>query len=257
MSLIKHNIKLLVDLENVVIILVCILQVIDEMIKLIQLQRQVIGDELKKAKLKAKREDMKLLIEEMSRLSQLNDKLQFAEESVDRLQIVLREQESNDTYLDLSQHLSGAKEEVSKLKVDNDTNAVEVKENQKALDSMEDLKSERKKALKQLEYDVNVIEKEGRKLAKEYQKVMEIKIDDLGLDQEDIEASDEEIYTLLNRSSTSGHSSELETVSSPPVMISSISKDHEENNENNSDTGLSSLHTSSDEGGTCEVGTLV
>merc|ERR1711894_523206 len=188
-----------------------------------------IGDELKKAKLKAKREDMKLL----------------------------REQESNDTYLDLSQHLSGAKEEVSKLKVDNDTNAVEVKENQKALDSMEDLKSERKKALKQLEYDVNVIEKEGRKLAKEYQKVMEIKIDDLGLDQEDIEASDEEIYTLLNRSSTSGHSSELETVSSPPVMISSISKDHEENNENNSDTGLSSLHTSSDEGGTCEVGTLV
>ena len=144
-------------------------------------------------------------------------------------------------------------------KVDNDTNAVEVKENQKALDSMEDLKSERKKALKQLEYDVNVIEKEGRKLAKEYQKVMEIKIDDLGpiLDQEDIEASDEEIYTLLNRSSTSGHSSELETVSSPP-MISSISKDiHEENNENNSDTGLSSLHTSSDEGGTCEVGTLV
>jgi len=232
-------------------------EVIDEMIKLIQLQRQVIGDELKKAKLKAKREDMKLLIEEMSRLSQLNDKLQFAEESVDRLQIVLREQESNDTYLDLSQHLSGAKEEVSKLKVDNDTNAVEVKENQKALDSMEDLKSERKKALKQLEYDVNVIEKEGRKLAKEYQKVMEIKIDDLGLDQEDIEASDEEIYTLLNRSSTSGHSSELETVSSPPVMISSISKDHEENNENNSDTGLSSLHTSSDEGGTCEVGTLV
>ena len=250
-----HNIKLLVDLKKC-----CnniILQVIDEMIKLIQLQRQVIGDELKKAKLKAKREDMKLLIEEMSRLSQLNDKLQFAEESVDRLQIVLREQESNDTYLDLSQHLSGAKEEVSKLKVDNDTNAVEVKENQKALDSMEDLKSERKKALKQLEYDVNVIEKEGRKLAKEYQKVMEIKIDDLGLDQEDIEASDEEIYTLLNRSSTSGHSSELDTVSSPPVMISSISKDHEENNENNSDTGLSSLHTSSDEGGTCEVGTLV
>ena len=227
------------------------------MIKLIQLQRQVIGDELKKAKLKAKREDMKLLIEEMSRLSQLNDKLQFAEESVDRLQIVLREQQIPN--LDLSPHLSGAKEEVSKLKVDNDTNAVEVKENQKALDSMEDLKSERKKALKQLEYDVNVIEKEGRKLAKEYQKVMEIKIDDLGpiLDQEDIEASDEEIYTLLNRSSTSGHSSELETVSSPPI-ISSISKDiHEENNENNSDTGLSSLHTSSDEGGTCEVGTLV
>merc|ERR550532_197795 len=126
-------------------------EVIDEMIKLIQLQRQVIGDELKKAKLKAKREDMKLLIEEMSRLSQLNDKLQFAEESVDRLQIVLREQESNDTYLDMSQHLSGAKEEVSKLKVDNDTNAVEVKENQKALDSMEDLKSERKKALDSME----------------------------------------------------------------------------------------------------------
>ena len=227
------------------------------MIKLIQLQRQVIGDELKKAKIKAKREDMKTLIEEMSRLTQLNDKLQFAEESVDRLQIAVKRQSSNE--IDLSEHLSGAKEEVSKLKIDNDQNAIEVKENQKALDSMEDLKLERKKALKQLEYDVNVIEKEGRKLAKEYQKVLEIKIQ-VEVEHEhepmlDMEEEDEEIYTLLNRSSTSGHSSEDST----EVVLDNltVAKDVEDQkDENNSDTGLSSLHTSSDEG-VCEVGTLV
>ena len=61
---------------------------------------------------------------------------------------------------------------------------------------MEELKKERKLALKRLEYDVNVIEKEGRKLAKEYEKVLQINLDDL----EESEEDEEEIYALLNES---------------------------------------------------------
>ena len=72
-----------------------------------------------------------------------------------------------------------AKDEVSRLRSANDKAALEVKDNQKALDAMEQSKAERKQALKRLEYDVNVIEKEGRKLAKEYEKVLNINLDDI------------------------------------------------------------------------------
>ena len=45
-------------------------------------------------------------------------------------------------------HLACAKTEVSKLRSANDLAAVEVKDNQKALDKMEEAKAERKLALK-------------------------------------------------------------------------------------------------------------
>ena len=79
----------------------------------------------------------------------------------------------------ISDHLACAKDEVSRLRSANDKAALEVKDNQKALDAMEQSKAERKQALKRLEYDVNVIEKEGRKLAKEYEKVLNINLDDI------------------------------------------------------------------------------
>merc|ERR1711976_648083 len=98
------------------------------------------------------------------------------------------------------------------------------------------------------------------------------------------ETEEEEIYTLLNSSSTSsyssskqeiiemnsttsGHSStdhcvqELIAKESPidvkNVNVGSSTNSHQQvDHENNSDTGLSSLHTSSDDG-IYEVGTLV
>ena len=138
--------------------------------------------------------------------------------------------------------------------------------------------------LSRLEYDVNVIEKEGRKLAKEYEKVLSINIEDIieqecstTIDQkepsEEPSENEEEIYALLNSSVTSSNKTE-ENVStssgnssadhsSVQDIISKDSSPMEEKNVNstnqdgnNSDTGLSSLHTSSDEG-TYEVGTLV
>merc|ERR1712141_254406 len=85
---------------------------------------------------------------------------------------------SDDQHL-ISDHLACAKDEVSRLRSANDKAALEVKDNQKALDAMEQSKAERKQALKRLEYDVNVIEKEGRKLAKEYEKVLNINLDEI------------------------------------------------------------------------------
>ena len=123
-----------------------------------------------------------------------------------------------------------------------------------------------------------MIEKEGRKLAKEYEKVLSINIEDIveqeinNVDQKEPSEpseNEEEIYALLNSSvsissnktdqenvsTTSGNSSEDH--SSVQDIISKESPIDEKNvNENNSDTGLSSLHTSSDEG-SYEVGTLV
>ena len=149
---------------------------IEEMMKIIEMQRAVISEELMKAKKKAqkaKNDEIKVILDEMLKLSQLNDKLQFAEESVDRLEIALKQLKKKSSLPnhvdphgnDISQcvdplitdHLACAKDEVSRLRSANDQAALEVKDNQKALDAMEQSKSERKQALKRLEYDVNVI----------------------------------------------------------------------------------------------------
>merc|ERR1719225_2551618 len=236
-----------------------------------------------------KENKVKQIMDEMMKLSHLNEKLQFAEESVDRLEIAVKQQlhsESPTAQAEdklIHNHLACAKTEVSKLRSANDQAAVEVKDNQKALDKMEEAKAERKLALKRLEYDVNVIEKEGRKLAKEYEKVLSINIEDI-IEQEinnveqkepsEPSENEEEIYALLNssvtssnktdqenNSTTSGHSCEHSSVQDTiskesPIDEKNINSTNHQDHENNSDTGLSSLHTSSDEG-SYEVGTLV
>ena len=220
---------------------------IEEMMKIIEMQRAVISEELMKAKRKAqkaKSEELKVILDEMLKLAQLNDKLQFAEESVDRLEIALKQMKQKSSHHQnghpnaeqgqdplITDHLACAKDEVSRLRSANDQAALEVKDNQKALDAMEQSKAERKQALKRLEYDVNVIEKEGRKLAKEYEKVLSINLDHVikieqvikgdqaemkkettieDTTEEDAEETEEEeIYTLLNSSSTSSYSSKF------------------------------------------------
>lgn len=173
--------------------------------------------------------------------------------------------------------------------------------------------------MKALEYDVNVIEKEGRKLAKELDKVMNIRIEgiftnsksnsepspsseteDTGNDSVEIETeldvlatdsgnlstekclSGQSSFDPAGRtsvtgtpeSSSSGNSSGSSSEKSvrfcldPPLTSSSstsgrcgkssgkMRESSGDNVDNNSDTGLSSLHSSSDEG-TYEIGTLV
>merc|ERR1711997_740571 len=174
---------------------------------------------------KIRKEKVKQIMDEMTNLSHLNEKLQFAEESVDRLEIAVKQQlhtesgngngQAEDNLI--HNHLACAKTEVSRLRSANDDAAIEVKDNQKALDKMEEAKAERKLALKRLEYDVNVIEKEGRKLAKEYEKVLSINIEDIveqeinNVDQKEPSEpseNEEEIYALLNSSVTSSNKTE-------------------------------------------------
>ena len=178
-------------------------------------------------------------------------------------------------------------------------------------------------ALKALEYDVNVIEKEGRKLAKELDKVMNIKIENIfgsrldgpspilpipNSETDDPDPANEstEIETELDvlaadsgnldsgkgilsgessfdpaartsitgtpESSSSGNSSGSSSEKSvrfcldPPVTSTSSTsrygkspgkvRESSGDGDNNSDTGLSSLHSSSDEGN-YDMGTLV
>ena len=171
------------------------------MMKIIEIQRKVISEELMKAKKKAKKstaspksttaspkatataspvtsspsisvhppqpvnnersekirkEKVKQIMDEMTNLSHLNEKLQFAEESVDRLEIAVKQQLHTESGHGNGQaegnlihnHLACAKTEVSRLRSANDHAAVEVKDNQKALDKMEEAKAERKLALK-------------------------------------------------------------------------------------------------------------
>ena len=175
-------------------------------------------------------------------------------------------------------------------------------------------------ALKHLEYDVNVIEKEGRKLAKELDKVLNIRIETIFRNDPDqillLDDVPDEIESELNvlteqtevgvrqetgklslssgqssfdpsgrtsatgtpESSSSGNSSgssseksvrfcldrrKLEPMTSSSGRCSGKSPGKIRENsggggdaDTNSDTGLSSLHSSSDEG-TYEIGTLV
>ena len=71
----------------------------------------------------------------------------------------------------------------------------EVERNRGLLEDQEAAFRAKREAVKRLEYDVNVIEKEGRKLHKEYEKVMRIEIpnEEKGGTMRD----EQEIYTEL------------------------------------------------------------
>ena len=70
----------------------------------------------------------------------------------------------------------------------------EVERNRGLLEDQEAAFRAKREAVKRLEYDVNVIEKEGRKLHKEYEKVMRIEIPD---EEKGAMRDEQEIYTEL------------------------------------------------------------
>ena len=72
----------------------------------------------------------------------------------------------------------------------------EVERNRGLLEDQEAAFRAKREAVKRLEYDVNVIEKEGRKLHKEYEKVMKIEIPPEGAASDGLR-DEQEIYTEL------------------------------------------------------------
>jgi hypothetical protein len=79
----------------------------------------------------------------------------------------------------------------------------DIARNKELLDGLESNFKEKREAVKRLEYDVNVIEKEGRKLHKEYEKVMKIAIPSADDDDADTlvatEDEQEVIYSELKQ----------------------------------------------------------
>ena len=69
----------------------------------------------------------------------------------------------------------------------------EVERNRGLLEDQEAAFRAKREAVKRLEYDVNVIEKEGRKLHKEWEKVMRIEIPE----EKGAMRDEQEIYTEL------------------------------------------------------------
>ena len=128
----------------------------------------------------------------------------------------------------ISDHLACAKDEVSRLRSANDKAALEVKDNQKALDAMEQSKAERKQALKRLEYDVNVIEKEGRKLAKEYEKVLNINLDEILDDPKAAKTVQESDKNKNNSSTTTSIMEEQVLVKKETIAATTETEDYEE-----------------------------
>ena len=88
---------------------------------------------------------------------------------------------------------------------------------------------ERKQALKRLEYDVNVIEKEGRKLAKEYEKVLSINLDEI-LDDPKAAKTVQEDNTKKNHnnSSTTSIMEETVLVKKETIAATTETEDYEE-----------------------------
>ena len=72
--------------------------------------------------------------------------------------------------------IESAKEELALLRESNNRSSKEIEENAASIAGLEEDFVQRKARLKHLEYDVNVIEKEGRKLARELEKVRRIQI---------------------------------------------------------------------------------
>ena len=152
---------------------------------------------------------LKTIHTELTKLVQMNDKLTFAEDSVDRLKIAIRQvqdqtQHDTDT-LDTSghlpdapnlsmsakeaeEHIACAKEQLERLKVANDDASKVIEKNKGSIEDIDKKVKAGKATLKHLEYDVNVIEKESRKLNKELEKVLKIEI---GADKDNLNCNSE------------------------------------------------------------------
>ena len=158
------------------------------------------GIESNEAEIRFKRDKLilKTIHTELTKLVQMNDRLAFAEDSVDRLKIAIRQvqdqkpQDSepidterpvvNAPNLSMSakeaeEHIACAKEQLERLKVANDDASKLIEKNRGSIEDIDKKVKEGKATLKHLEYDVNVIEKESRKLNKELEKVLKIEID--------------------------------------------------------------------------------
>ena len=202
----------------------------------------------------------------------------------------MRSSQQQDNLIDTNEaerEIARSTQEIAKLRESNNDFSKIIEKNKESISEMDARFIDRKSVLKHLEYDVNVIEKEGRKLAKELNKVMQIDLAGFSDEPNDLTLNDSTDSTSLpdifqksldidttiesvkpgspaeSGASSSGNSSELRNSQSTPDLpiltdpqSRKIRMFKGDNDAENSDTGLSSLHSSSDEAAT-DFGTLV
>ena len=261
---------------------------------------------------------------ELARVHAMNEELQNVETKLHILTsnyLQMRRASSNHEQVSAKarDQLRFTENALSQLRMSNDKAMGDITKNKELLGSMEASYKAKKEAIKQLEYDVNVIEKEGRKLTKEFDKVMSIRIPEIKDGDPDCSGFEDSqvIYSELKElqlecgnissmdlsmsmcdpdsSNQDCHTRRIVTTASPEGSTSGVSSGTEDGagnsmeskttttssknklcvsdnrmvvglknggggkhlqEDSNSDTGLSSLHSSSDEG-SFEFGTLV
>lgn len=253
------------------------------------------------------------LLVELEKLFHINSQLEMHEQDISTLIKDIGHQMDSGAYASLqqvSQKMFLSRRELQEVMDVNERSNNELEQIRIELAAVEHMTEERRNVVKQLEYDVNVIEKEGRRLHKEYEKVMNIDID--AVTKKEAEEDNNVYYELkeLNMkakslldgrssggsirvadtaspgsSSSSGNSSFSEKsvrfneqdidgavraskggfkfatksakfTKSILKPIESLMRTTNDDGDSNSDTGLSSLHSSTDEG-SYEMGTLV
>ena len=179
---------------------------------------------------------LKTIHSELTKLVQMNDRLAFAEDSVDRLKIAIRQVQDQDMLdterqcnsapnLSMSaeeaeEHIACAKEQLERLKVANDDASKAIEKNKGSIEDIDKKVKAGKATVKNLEYDVNVIEKESRKLNKELEKVLKLEIGEEGDDH-----SSETILDDEKKYSSGGVKSEDIAVLSESLDISVCTED--------------------------------
>ncbi len=128
-------------------------------------------------------ERTRALVEELVRLVAVNEELQAEEtkchilgSNLQQLRVATVTPDKGGKQQQEQEQLRRARGAVAVLKAQNERAEGDIGANSGALDSLRLRCADGRDAVKRLEYDVNVVEKECRKLGKEYQKVLSIQI---------------------------------------------------------------------------------
>ena len=109
------------------------------------------------------------------------------------------------------------------MKQQNDVSQTDISANSEVMFKLDQEFSQKKELIKRLEYDVNVIEKEGRKMGKEYEKVLKLEIPET-LPEVSIESIYSELKELrIVSHETVNDTSRLLTTGSPEGSTSGVS----------------------------------
>jgi chromosome segregation ATPase len=230
----------------------------------------------------ANRAETEALVADLLRLHSLNQELHAMETRAQVLSANLLQLQPTPPATEVDS--DGVERRVATMRALNASAGEDVDRQQKELADLHESLSARRASARQLEYDVNVVEKEGRRLHKELEKVMSLRIPELSDADDDhghVLRESQVIYGELKQlqqvtasaashgrtlitaspeSSSSGVSSGSEAPASPGRSTSTsfapIRTCADEAAESNSDTGLGSLHSST-AGSADELETLV